>query len=62
MTNAQGLISVTAAADRLGVSGQTIRRLIAAGTLPATRIGTKLLRIDPVEVERLAQPSTGPAK
>lgn len=62
MTNAHGLISVTQAADRLGVSGQTIRRLIAAGALPATRIGTKLLRIDPAEVERLAQPSTGAAK
>lgn len=48
------LITVTAAATRLGVTELTVRRWIATGRLGAVRIGPKLLRVDVAEVEALA--------
>ncbi len=36
-----------------GVSTGTLRRLIAAGVLTAYRLGPRLLRVDPVDVDRL---------
>lgn len=50
------LISVLEAADRLHVSGKTIRRYVAAGRLTAYRVGAKLLRLDAAEVDALARP------
>lgn len=41
-------------ADRLGVSGMTIRRMVARGELSAYRIGPRVLRLDADEVDRLA--------
>lgn len=47
MTDASSttLISVRQAAGRLGVSPDTVRRRIAAGELPALRIGYRTVRI-----------------
>lgn len=45
-------------AEYLGTSTSTVRRLIAAGTLPAYRYGPRLIRIDPEDVTRLRQPVT----
>lgn len=50
------MISITQAAALLGVSTRTIRRWIAAGELPATRIGPKLLRIHTEDIDRLGTP------
>lgn len=49
-------ISIREAADLLGVSVDTIRRRIADGSLPAERVGPRLLRVDPADVKALAQP------
>lgn len=60
-------ITLSDAAERLSVSPQTIRRLIAGGQLPGYRVGGhrgRLLRVEVVDVEALlhriptAQPRT----
>jgi excisionase family DNA binding protein len=35
---------------------KTIRRYIAAGLLPATRIGPRMIRVDPRDLDQLARP------
>jgi excisionase family DNA binding protein len=49
----QTRISLDDAATRLGVSVWTIRRRIADGTLPAYRVGKRLIRVDPRDLDRL---------
>lgn len=44
-------LSITQAAERAGVSRDTIRRRIADGTLPAYRVGPKLIRVDAADVD-----------
>lgn len=46
------LLTPDQVAERLAVSARTVRRLAAAGELPAVRIGPRLLRFDPERVER----------
>lgn len=48
--------SVAGAAERLGVSVDTIRRRIADGTLPAERIGPRLIRIRIADLDALGTP------
>jgi excisionase family DNA binding protein len=48
-------ISVAEAADQRGCSQRTIRRWIAAGILPAYRVGPRLIRIDPRDLDRMAR-------
>lgn len=50
--------TIADAADYLGTSPSTIRRLIARGDLAAYRYGPRLIRIDPEDVQRLRQPVT----
>lgn len=45
-------ISMQEAAELYGVSLVTIRRRIYDGTLPASRIGDRLIRIDVDDLER----------
>jgi len=45
--------SVGDAAARVGVSTKTVRRWIASGQLAGYRIGPRLLRIDPDDVDRM---------
>ncbi|WP_028654858.1 helix-turn-helix domain-containing protein [Nocardioides sp. J54] len=49
-------ISLKEAAEILDVSVETVRRWIAAGDLPAERIGKRLLKVNRSDVEALAQP------
>ena len=49
-------LSVTQAAAREGVSPDTIRRRIADGTIPAHRVGPKLIRIYVADLDRLRRP------
>lgn len=48
--------SIQEAADYLGINRETVRRYIAAGKLRAHRIGPRLVRIDPRDVEKLRRP------
>jgi excisionase family DNA binding protein len=48
-------ISVSEAARTYSCSTRTIRRRIADGTLRAYRVGPKLIRIDPGDLDRMAR-------
>jgi excisionase family DNA binding protein len=48
----QRLLTTAQVAERLAVSARTVQRLVAAGLLPALRLGVRLLRFDPEAVER----------
>lgn len=45
--------SLSAAAERTGLSVKTLRRRIAEGRLPAYRSGPRSIRVDPADVNRL---------
>jgi excisionase family DNA binding protein len=49
----QQLISLAEAADRIDVSTRTLRRYIAAGRLTGYRVGPRLIKIDPNELDQL---------
>jgi excisionase family DNA binding protein len=48
-------VRVSEAAERLGVSASTVRRLIAAGRLRARQWDSGWFRVDVGDVERLAR-------
>lgn len=45
------LVSIKEASEILNVNPNTIRNLINAGTLPAYKIGTKLIRIKTEDIQ-----------
>ena len=45
--------SLAQAAQRTKLSTRTLRRRIADGSLPAYRVGPRILRVDPDEVDQL---------
>lgn len=45
--------SLAQAAERTGLSVDTLRRRIADGSLPAFRSGPRLIRVRPPDVDRL---------
>jgi excisionase family DNA binding protein len=49
------LISTVQAAQRLGVSPNTIRKYVANGQLTAIRVGPKLLKFDAAEVDSIKE-------
>jgi excisionase family DNA binding protein len=53
----QRRLSVAEAADYHGCSERTIRRAIADGRLRAYRVGARMIRIDPRDLDRLARPN-----
>ncbi len=52
----QRRLSVAEAADYHNCSERTIRRAIRDGRLRAYRVGPRLIRIDPRDLDRLARP------
>ena len=60
-TKPGAFISLTAAADMLGISVHTLRRRIAAGELPAFRTGRRIIRVRVNDLEKLMRrvPSAG---
>jgi excisionase family DNA binding protein len=52
----QRRLSVAEAADYHRCSEKTIRRAIADGRLRAYRVGSRMIRIDPRDLDRLARP------
>lgn len=56
VTRTPQMISLKAAAQRLGVTEQSIRRYIAAGELNGYRLGRRAIRVDAQEVDALLVP------
>lgn len=52
-TKPGAFISLSTAADILGISVHTVRRRIAAGELPAYRTGRRIIRVRVADLERL---------
>ena len=52
-TKPGAFISLSAAANMLGISVHTLRRRIAAGELPAFRSGRRIIRIRVSDLEKL---------
>lgn len=50
---APNYVSVAYGADYAGISQKTLRRWIAAGDLPAYRLGKRLVRIDLADLDKL---------
>ncbi len=53
MTTRRTFESLAQAAERTKLSTRTLRRRIADGSLPAYRVGPRILRVDPDEVDQL---------
>lgn len=51
-------LTISAAADELGCSHDTVRRMIARGDLRAYRVGARLIRIRRMDLERAMKPVT----
>ena len=51
----QRKMTVAEAARYWGCSQRTIRNRIASGELPASRMGPRMIRLDPGDLDRLAQ-------
>lgn len=49
-------ISLSTAADILGISVHTLRRRIAAGELPAFRTGRRIIRVRIADIDKLLRP------
>jgi excisionase family DNA binding protein len=47
---------LTLAADYIGVSEKTIRRMIAAGEITGYRFGKRLIRVDLAELDAMMHP------
>ena len=47
-------LTIWEAADELKISDRSLRKLIAAGEVRATRLGKRIVRIPRAEIERLA--------
>ena len=56
MSTEQHDLSPAESAAYMGVNESTIRRWIKKGLLPAERVGPRLLRIKPVDLDALKQP------
>ena len=55
-SNERRWINQREAAEYLGITDRTLRRMIADGRLPAYRLGPRLLRIDVGDLDGLMRP------
>lgn len=53
------LIPLAEAAARLGVSKDTVRRMIKRGDIPGYRVGLRMIRVSAADVRRAARPMGG---
>ena len=51
------MLTVAEAADELAVTGRFIRKLISKGELRAVKVGTRVVRIRPTDLEDLLRPA-----
>lgn len=52
----QTALSLSDAAAQYGVSEKTLRRRIADGSLPASRLGPRLIRVRAVDLDKMLRP------
>jgi excisionase family DNA binding protein len=52
----RGYVGITEAATYLDVTQKTIRKLIAAGDLPAYRLGTHVLKVKIADLDAVLKP------
>lgn len=57
--NISSLVGVPKAAEKSGLDPSTIRRHIKNGRLKAYRLGPRLIKIDPAELDKLIEPIGG---
>ena len=50
------MLTIDDAAEQLGVSKRSLRRLISSGELPAYRVGPQSVRIKGADLERVLKP------
>jgi excisionase family DNA binding protein len=50
------LLTIDDAAEQLGLSKRSLRRLISSGELPAYRVGAQSVRIKPADLEKALRP------
>lgn len=55
-TSRRQWLTLAEAAEYLGVTDRTLRRKIASGDLPASRLGARLLRINQADLDALLRP------
>lgn len=48
--------TIEAEAERLAVTPRTIRRMIAAGEITGYRLGKRMIRLDPAELDAALRP------
>lgn len=53
--SAAGLISTKEAANRLRISPNTLRKYVALGLIPAHKVGLRLLKFEPNDVDKLVR-------
>jgi hypothetical protein len=53
--SASGLISTKQASMQSGLSPATLRRYVALGLIPAHKVGLRLLKFDPNDVDKLVK-------
>jgi len=51
-----GWLTIKDTAERLGVHRNTVREWIATGTLKAYRYGERIVRINPADLDAIAEP------
>lgn len=54
------LITTAEAAKRLGVSQNMVQKWIKSGTLPATKVTSRMWLVDPRDLERMKERDTKP--
>lgn len=50
------LITLQEAADLVGVHARTLRRYISTGRIEGYRIGPRLVKVDPADLDKLKRP------
>ncbi|MGI8869946.1 MAG: helix-turn-helix domain-containing protein [Mycobacteriales bacterium] len=51
-----GFVPIVAVAEHYGVTPMTVRRWIAAGYLPARRVGPRNIRVDVRDIDKISRP------
>ena len=62
MSYSDTTLTIKQTAEYLQCSTDTVRRMIARGELKASRFGPRMIRIDPLDLEKVRKPVTNIAE